>query len=286
MNEMCKINMREYLIKIQRLAYNSPMPKPKENLSPGLIGNVQEMEMAEDIDYRHEDNEKFVREIYKKQSTFQLEIVDRLLAMLSSTDLKKQANDFFVGLYPDGKYLRLREETAIKDRFLHMDLEGRGFIKNLYSRTADVPDVEGPFTTQIIIANFQFDHSKLEKELESLKIDLEHKIHVRTGEKLAFEKEHLEFGSVNVPFEGGQGKMMQQLLDARKEYVGAQVMTSGGTITAGRLRTVGGYQKDTFRTALRHCRAKLKRFEKAKLKVEIANTSRGKGLYQLIVHYP
>jgi len=260
------------------------MSKPEEIIPPDLIREVQKIEPKEDVGYTDQNNEQFMRAIYKNQSTHQLELVIRLLLVIVSANSKKEGPIFFVGLHPSGRYNTIREETRIKERFL-IELEKEGYIKNLYTRIAEVPDIEGPFTSDIIIASFQYLRSDLIKALEIKKIDLEQKIRIRIGDKIKFENESLKFDTISKPFKGGQGKMIELLFQNRKEYIGTQVIIDGQSIIVKKLKDAGGYLKGDFRSALKQCRTKLTYFNKARVNIEIKNTNRGKGLYQLIVHY-
>ena len=125
------------------------MPKEKEVLPPELIKEVHNTEIEEDADYK--DEERYTRAIYNKSSTYQLELVNKLLVIIK---LNKQRHYLLVGVYPGGRHMRERDETLIKERFL-IDLEKAGHLKNLYSRIVEVPDREGAFTSDAIIADFQ-----------------------------------------------------------------------------------------------------------------------------------
>lgn len=257
------------------------MGKPQEILPKSLIEEVQKMEPALDVGYT--DNEEFIRAIYKNQSMPKLDLVNRLLSAINSVGLEKNGPTFLVGLYPSGKHLKVREETHIKEQFL-MSLAKEGHIRNLYTRIAEVPDMEGPFTNDVMVADLQYSYTDLVKILNATKIDLEQKIRVRTGDKIKFENEILEFEDVQEPFKGGQGKIMELLFQNRREYIGTQVIIEGQSVPIKQLKDVGSYLKGDFRSALKQCRSKLKQFKKTRIKIEIKNTHRGKGLYQLNIY--
>jgi len=260
------------------------MAKPQETLSQSLIEEARKIELMEDIGYDDRINEQFIRKIYQNQSMPKLEFINRLLSVIIPMR-SKNGPTFLVGLYPSGKYFKMREETRIKESLL-IDLLKQGHIRNLYSRIVDIPDAEGPFTTDAIVADFQFIKSDLINILKNEKTKLERKIRIDTGNKIKFDNGYIKFGEASKSFEGGQELMMKILFDNRQEYLGKQLLINGKSVSTAELRKAGNYDKKNFRSALKHCRAKLKFFEKEGVKIEIKNIFRGKGKYQLAVHYP
>ena len=76
--------------------------------------------------------------------------------------------------------------------------------------------------------------------------------------------------------------MIGLLFANRKEIVGTEIISEGKSLSIAKLKNVGGYNKATFRDAIKTVRKKLKEFSANSFKVEILNTSKNKGLYQMI----
>lgn len=261
-----------------------------ENLSTETIREVQELDAArrssnETVSLPERLNEEFLRGIYLQQSSYQLELIEKLIATISEIGTGFCGPEFVVGLYTSTAVNpTMREISRIKERYL-LELDEGGLILNLATAVVEVPDIEGPFTIDAIVASFAFDAKKILPELKALKLQLENKIHKRKREKVIFADGYLSHANVKVPFTGPQGKMMAVWFKNREERENSIPFTKGKAVLVRTLLRAARRDKIEFRSDIKHIRNKLKKFPQTTVKIDIQNPEPGKSRYTMVIEY-
>ncbi len=265
---------------------------PFDNLAPEIIHEIQHLETARRISktpvrlITDRMDEEFLRGIYSRQSEYQLEMVEKLLSIVRAK--KPAPNDYtlVVGLFSAvAVNPTMRVVSMIKERFL-IELEKMDVIKNLKSQVVEVPDVDGPFTIDAIVANFSFDGATLPQKLKKIEHDLKKSVRNREACHLKFANGYLDYGKFKVPFYRSQGKIVEILFENRMEKRGNVSIRDGTLTSVQAMLKIANRKKDQFRDDVRRIRSKLRKASSQDIHVDVLNPDRGAGKYLMIVEYP